>query len=299
VAPPPAAPTLARQRTALIAQLGRETRRSVQIASRINLAMRGLSGIMSVLGAINQIRTAQQIATRGTLFGDAEERAGAIRRDGEAIRDWAIETTGSISLIEATVQVADAIERGDSDVLFELSAAYGDLGMELGERSSQLPAIARDLRAREAALRVLAEFYETLMKVPQPGGSAPQVDAFAMYLSCDRLARRMGSAAQPYEEAELQLRWHAEWLQGLAFRANREAWRIVFGRIAFAMGELDRQAALDERLRRERRMNQIQGEIEAIDAELNQPVCVPEGQHNELHARRAALVAERDALRAS
>jgi hypothetical protein len=299
VPPQAASPAIVRQRATTMATLARETQRSVQMSSRVSLAVRGFGALMSVLSVLATLRTAQAMATRGTLFGDAEDRAAAVEAEGQALRDWAVEATGSVSLLEATMLVGDARDRGDPTALFELDGALSDIAREFDEKAVALGRMATDLRAREAALRVLANHFGMLVSLPQGPSTAPNAEAFAMHESCQRLAGRMGAAAAPYAEAETQLRYHADWLSGLATQANRAAWANALGRIAALQGEIDRDTLMRERLLRERRMNELAVEVEAIDAQLDAPVCFPEAERGELMQRRAALVAEAENLRAT
>jgi hypothetical protein len=299
VPPPPATPAMVRQRASLIASLEAETARSARITARVALAARGVTGLLGILGMMATLRDMQQIATHGTLFADAERQADRVGDYGAELEEWAIETTNEISLLGAVSTVHDAIEREDSDALFDLDSALTDLYMPFLEQADRFQEFAGDLRAREQALDVMKDFYRTLVSVPQGPSTAPNAQAFAMYVSLERLANRVGNAAGHFEAAEAQLRWYGDALQSLAHEANSAGWTITFGSIAFAMAEMDRERELGERLTRERRLNEIHRELEAIELEVGAPVCRPQDEADYYVQRREALLLEREALRSS
>jgi hypothetical protein len=117
-----------------------------------------------------------------------------------------------------------------------------------------------------------------------------------MYVSLERLHGRVNTAATHYEAAHRQMRYYEERLREWASTANSRAWSIIFSRVAVAVSEAERERELEATMARERRLNQIHEELEAIEAELNQPVCRPPEETEPLLQRREALLAERALL---
>ena len=296
VAPAPAPPAAIRAQASAMAALSRQTQRSIRISGRITLATRGVGGLLSVLGMIHTVRTAQQMAAHGTIFADAEAQADRVIAYGSEMQTWAEETTNDVSLLEILAAITSADEREDSTALFDIDSALTDTYLRFYERADEFREMGQDLRARERGLGIMSDFYETLVSVPQGPSTAPNAEAFAMHVSLDRLQGRVGTAAGHFEAADRQMRFYAEALDGYASAANDKAWAIVFTRVAVAVAEAERERELDESIRRERRLNEIHVELEAIDAELNQPVCRPPEETEPLLQRREALLGERALL---
>jgi hypothetical protein len=210
---------------------------------------------------------------------------------------WVEETTDEISLFGAVGLIADAAEREDSQALFDIDRELTDLYRQLSPKVDQFGDWATDLRARERAADVMADFYEDLMHVPMGISTAPQAEAFAMYRSLERLSGRLGAAAAHYEAAATTLRFYVDYLTGLAAQANDKAWNITWTRVAIAVAEAERGRALSESAQRERRLNAIHVELNAIEMELNRPVCRPPDEIDGLEQRRQMLSFERDLLR--
>lgn len=296
---PPRAATgaMMRQQASLLAQMQAQTQRSIRFTARVRLAARGVTGLLGILSAIGTIRTAQQMATYGTIFHEAEEQVDRVGDFGREMQQWAEDTTAEISLLGAMAIITDAEQRGDSDALFAIDSALTDLYLELSPKADEFREWATDLRARERALDVLADFYGDLVSVPMGPSTAPNAEALAMHQSLTRLSGRMGSAAAHFEAAETQLRFYADYLSSLAGAANDRAWSLVFGQIAVAVAEAERSRELSESIRRERRLNAIHAELEQLDAEINQPICRPQPELDALQQRIQMLSFERDLLR--
>ncbi len=296
---PPTAASAAtiRAQASLIIELENETARSVRLTARINLITRGITGLLAILGMIGTIRTFQSMASEGTLFGDAERQVDRVNDYAVEMENWAMDTTDNISILAAMSAITDAVNRDDSEALFDLDDSFYSLSTKLLERADQFSNFARDLRARQQALNVLADAYATMVSIPQGATTAPNAEELAMHISCQRLAGSMGNPAGHFETAERQLRFYGDYFNSLSNECNSRGWSIIGTRISVAMAEIDRGRSLDERLRRERRLNQIQVELESIEAELNQPVCRPDNETDWITQQRDMLIFERDQIR--
>ena len=71
----------------------------------------------------------------GTVLGYAQQAADRVAAQAQIALDTANQTWDSISLIAATAQVHDAIQRGDTEVLFSLSQTLGDFGLAVSDQA--------------------------------------------------------------------------------------------------------------------------------------------------------------------
>lgn len=296
VAPRAAPPGVLRAQASAMAALSRETQRTIRIAGRVQLALRGVGGLLTILGVIHTVRTAQQMAAHGTVLADAEAQADRVVDYGSEMENWAIETTNGVSQLDILQSITSASEREDVTALFDIDTALTDTYRPFYERADQFLEIATGLRARERALGVMVDFYRQMAQIPQGPSTAPNAEAFAMYISLERLQGRVNTAATHFEAAERQMRYYAERLEGYASTANDRAWALIFSRVAVAVAEAERERALEASIARERRLNEIHAELEAIEAELNQPVCRPPAELEPFLQRREALLGERALL---
>jgi hypothetical protein len=123
-----------------------------------------------------------------------------------------------------------------------LSASLSDMSMSLGDPAGELGRLARDLAARSKALGVLADLHKSMVDIPLGPGTAGQAHAFGMYVSLEKLSNTLRSAADNYATAAAQLSYYRDWLGGLAYRANQDAWELIFVRIARIQHEMDAAA---------------------------------------------------------
>jgi hypothetical protein len=288
-----------RQQASLLAQMQAQTQRSIRLTARVQLVARGVSGLLSILSTIGTLRTMHQVGTYGTIFHEAEEQVDHVGEYGREMEQWVEETTDQISLLGAIAAITDADEREDSQALFDIDSSLTDLYMQLSPKADQFKEWAADLRAREKALDILADFFGDMVSVPQGPTTAPNAEALAMHISLQRLSGRMGAAAAHFETAEKQLQFYVDYLTTLAGQANDKAWEIVWTHVAVAVAEAERGRALSESMKYERRLNVIYSELEAIDLELNRPICRPQHEIDSLEQRRQVLMFERDLLRES
>jgi hypothetical protein len=298
VGPTPATPSAIRAQASAIATLGRETQRSVRLTGRIRIIGRGVSGLLGVLGTIATLRSMQQMATHGTLFSGAEAQAERIGNQGREMKEWAISTTNNISLLQVMAAITDADERDDGPALFDIDESLTDIIEQFREKHEKIQDYAQNLRAREAALDVLVSFFGDLVSVPMGATTAPNADALAMHVSLQRLSGRVGSAADEFEAAENQLQFYIDYLESLAKAANSRAWAIWWENLSIYFAEMDREKKLNASIRRERRLNEIQIELNDIEAKLNEPVCRLPDYYDPLLVKRSILQIERDSLRA-
>jgi hypothetical protein len=293
-----ASSTAIKTKASAIASLGNETQRSIRMSGRLSMIARGVTGLLGILGAIATLRSMQQIATHGTLFSSVESQVEQIGSQGSELHEWAISTTNNISFLEIMAAITDADERADSDSLFDIDSSLSDIVKEFREKHQNIHQYAQDLRAREAALKVMMGLFKDLVSIPMGASTASNADAFAMYVSLERLSGRVGSAANNFGQAAQQLEFYIDMLNGLANQANDNAWAIVWANIAVHMAEIDRETALNASIRKERRLNEIMVELEEIEARLNEPVCRVSEYYQPLLFQRNMLQLEKDSLRA-
>jgi hypothetical protein len=237
----PAAPALVLERSLLLSTLAQQTRRSVAFANRLRVYIRVGGALLTALEYINTVGDIASMASAGTVLGDAQSTADRVRAQSDEAKTRANETYDSISLFSAVAQVSDALGRGDTTALFDLSASLGDFGLEVSEQAFRYGELERDLRARSRALHELSEMFARLAQVPQGYSTAPQASALAMYISLGRLSGTLGSAADNYGEARTLLSFLANHTLELAHRANSEAWTQVFNDIARRLAEMEQQ----------------------------------------------------------
>ncbi len=239
---PPAAPALVIERSRLIRTLNRQTHSTVAFSRRLQIYMRVGGSLLSILEWVNAVGDIQNMASHGTTLPQVQQTANLIDHQSRSAEHQAQATFDSISLISATIQVGDAIERRDSTVLFELSESLGDFGLAASEQAFRCGDLARRLRVRARALHVLSDAYAGLVRVPQGMSTAPQASALAMHLSLQRLALTLDRAATHYDTARQRYGYIADFTVGLASRANSTAWRQVFIDIARQLAEMERQS---------------------------------------------------------
>jgi hypothetical protein len=259
---------------------------------------RGVMGLLSILGTIATLRSMQQMATHGTLFSGAEGQADRIGNQGREIKEWAISTTNNISLLQIMAAITDADKRNDGPALFDIDESLSDIIDQFRDKHAIIQDHAKNLRAREPALDVMAGFYKDLVSVPMGATTAPNADALAMYISLQRLSGHVSSAANEFEAAANQLQFYIEYLEGLAKQANSKAWAILWKNLGTYFAEITREQKVNASIRRERRLNEIQSKLDDIEAKLNEPVCRVAGYYDPLLFERSMLQMERDSLRA-
>lgn len=290
---PSAPPALIRERARLISTLDQQTTRSVRFNSRLSTYLGVAGRLFEILDLVSTASDAMKLAAEGTVLGEAERAADHVVEQAREAKTWAEETTDSISLLTATILVGDAIERGDSDALFDLSSAHGDLADELRTPAERFEELSQRLTAQAAAMDVVKDAYKTLVSVPQGATTAPNAQAFAMYVSLERLSGRIRSAATYYREAHVTLTFVQTFLEDLSYRANREAWALVFGDIARAQAEIGRQ---QEAASRAERRTELRLRIAANEARVAEPVSILPAELEALHRERERLLAELRAL---
>ena len=229
------------ERTRLLNTLTQQTARSAAFASRLQTYVRVGGALLAALEMINTVSDILSMSNSGTVLPEAQRSADQVLAQSNDAQTQAQGTYDSISLITATVQVGDAIDRADSTALFDLSSALGDFGMEVSEQAFRYGELARGLHARSGALHVVSEAYLQLAQVPQGLSTAPQASALEMHLSLQRLSGTLGDAAVRYDAARSRLAFLADFVLGLATRANRTGWAAIFNDIARRMAEMERQ----------------------------------------------------------
>jgi hypothetical protein len=286
-----------RQQASLLAQMQAQTQRSIRITARVQLVARGMTGLLGILSTIGTLRTMQQIGTHGTIFHEAEEQVDQVGQYGREMEQWVVDTTEEIRILGVIAAITDANEREDSQALFDIDSSLSDLYKQLSPKADQFKEWAADLRARDKALDILADFYEKMVYLPQGPTTAPNAEALAMQISLQRLSNRMASAAVHFEAADGHLRFYVDSLTTLSKQANEMAWSINFARMRVAVAEAERGRALSESMQRERRLNAIHSELETIELELNEPSCRPQNEIDSLEQRRQLLTFELELLR--
>jgi hypothetical protein len=294
--PKPSAAPMLRQRLAMIAQLRKDTQRSVSFSKRLSFYGKSVSGLLSVLGMLGTISDALSLAAEGTVLGDVQRQANKVESHSRSTEKWAEDTAASISLLTAVAVTADAINRQDDDALFSIDESASDLALELLDHAEKLGDIAGKLSAKSQAMDVMSDFYLTLAKIPQGFGTAPNASAFAMHVSLEKLSGTVGNAASHYKKAQETLQIMGNWLEELAKSANREAWNIIKKRMVTWMAEYDRLKAAKQKagqqVATERRVNQIHAQLSEIDARISSPVCYTPEVVEDLRNQREALLAE-------
>jgi len=238
---PSPSPELAIERARLVNTLRQQTSNSIAFSNRLQTYVRIGGTLLTTLEMVNTVGDILAIAGQGTTMPDVQRTADLIQSQSRDAQERAQATYDSISLLTATVQVGDAISRGDSTVLFELSESLGDFGMEASQQAFRYGELASGLQARSQALRILSDTYATLAQVPQGISTAPQASALAMHISLQRLSGTLGSAANQYDTARQRLGFLADFTLGLASRANSTAWTQIFTKIARQLAEIERQ----------------------------------------------------------
>jgi hypothetical protein len=233
----PASPATVIARQQVIAQLEQETAASVRMAGLVRGAVAVFGAVMQVMSALNTLDTAQRLSREGTMLGDAQRQAERLQQQGSNARTQAEQAAAASNMVGATLVVGDALARNDTDDLFTLSEALGDVSAGFGEPAERLSSFWREVDARSRAARVMADFYRQAIRLSID--DAAQAEAFSMWESCDRLSNTLGSAADSFRQAAETMQATAQWSGGLASAANRGAWRLVLGRIATAQQQLE------------------------------------------------------------
>ena len=223
----PATTPVVAERLRVFAALEQEASAATRFAQRIQLFSHLVGALAQALDLISTTSDIVSIAANGTIL-DAAQRQGdqilaqSAEADAAAQRSW-----DRISIVSATVQVGDAIERRDTAVLFDLSGHLGDVGSELREQTAQCDGLARTLGARGEALGRLADVYLRAAGIPQGVGTSAQASEFAMHISLQLLSGTLRAASTAYASAAVKTGFLADHLTSLAHSANQQAWSIV------------------------------------------------------------------------
>lgn len=101
--------------------------------------------LLMALGMVNTVGDILAISGQGSTVPDLQRTANLIEGQSRDAQDRAQATYDSISLLTATIQVGDAISRGDGTVLFELSESLGDFGLEASQHAFRYREVASGL----------------------------------------------------------------------------------------------------------------------------------------------------------
>lgn len=293
----PPNPAMAKQLASALSSLGAQARRSAAFTARLRIYGATVGGLLGVLDMLQTLRTAQQMYTDGTMFPEVERNVAAIDSFAARMHEQVLDAIDAVPILALIVAIADAEEREDPATLFDIDDSLTGVARGFQEQGEILGSYGADMRRRAQALGYLAGLYGKLVQVPMGYSSAPNAQALAMHISLERLEGRVGSVAHRFEESAELCSVQGSNVEGLAEAANDKAWAIQWGRIAVAVSELDRERALDESIRRERRLSQLHAQLEALEGELAEPVCRQPDEILALQLRRDYLRHELEALR--
>ncbi|MEJ2454125.1 MAG: DUF4157 domain-containing protein [Candidatus Thiodiazotropha sp.] len=292
--PRPASPSMVKQRVALVSQLQRQTQRSIAFTTRVRIYSGVFSGLMSLLSFASVTSDAMSLLAEGTVLSGAQKQANKIEGQSRDAHQWVLDSGADINLLGYIAIVHDAIQREDDDTLFDIDQAASDLGIKLGDFALTFGDMAKKLKARSQAMDVMADFYKKLAQIPQGTGTAANAQAFAMYVSLERLSGTVNSAAENYKKAAEMLAAYDKWLNDLAYRANREAWSIIGRRIVSAMQEIEKREAAKrergERVDRYLQKQRILHRIATLEELAEQPQCLDPTVLESMRQQRDALV---------
>lgn len=294
--PKPASPDAFKVRASLMAKMSAQAQRGVRLNARIKMISTGMSGVFGFLSTLDAIEAGFTFAQHQTLFPEAEAMLDQINDRGKEMVEWANEVGDEISFLEAFNAINDAEARDDVDALFDLDESFSGVSQQLREKADYFRDFAKDLRARAKVAAIMADYYGALKHWPSyETGSTFQ--AFAMEESLKRLNGQFSNAASHFEEAEGVVRYYGDSLSDLSHIANDKGWSITWVRVVVAQAEYDREQRLGTALGRERRLNQVNAQIESVEAQLDEPVSRLPEDSEALWQRRDQLIREREELR--
>jgi hypothetical protein len=276
----------------MLTDMQQQTARNVRFNNRLSTYKLIAGGLFAVLDYIGTVSDMLQIATEGTLFPEARRQANLVVEQAQEAQIWAEETTNSISLVQATILIGDAMERGDADLLIELSSYYETLAEELRPPAEQFRELSERLRAHAEAIKLMADLFGKLVGVPQGITTAPNAQQLAMHISLVPLAGRLNTAAEYYEQAAIQIGFYQEYLEGVSYVANRGYWEVRFGEMVMAVNELarQRQAAASAQARIDLRLRISENEAQAAE-DVSRPPDELQAMWQEREGLRAELAA--------
>jgi hypothetical protein len=229
----PASPSEIIARQKVIATIEAETAESLRFSNRLRVYGATFGALMNIYLVVNTVTDALHFSTYGTLYDEAQQNAKKLAAQSQQDLNDVTTMTGAISLLGAVQSVSDALERGDSEVLFDLSESLGNFESSFAELVDQMNDRHNRLEERLNALRVMEAYFDKLSRIPidPMAGTIPQSQAFIVHESISMFMGPLHTASANYRAAATTLNFYVNYISGLAHEANKSAWILVLRRL--------------------------------------------------------------------
>jgi hypothetical protein len=220
-----------------------EVRASARVATHARAGVTVFNVALQTFVVVTTLNDARTFAGEGTLFGEAQRNAEKLRANAAEVLLAAEAQWDAVPLLALRGNVDQLEAAGDLERLEELQDVLEAFSSSLDEPISSLSGMAKGLRARADAARLLSKKLFKAAEIPQGMGTIPQAQEFMLAESLGLLAGPMGTAADDYEMSFTYLTYLKNGAEAISSAANKAYWNIVWQAMEAALAEQQKRAA--------------------------------------------------------